>query len=80
MYSLTLSSLPLSLSLSLVVMCLAASSTDTQLAWLHGLQEGGLTILPATNEHDDLVKNASSIFDFTMRDIDSQLVSLDRYR
>lgn len=60
--------------------CLAASSSETQFNWLRALQGAGLTVLPAANEVDDLVKNASSIFDFEVKDIDGQLVSLERYR
>lgn len=59
---------------------LAASSSDIQFNWLRTLQGAGLTVLPAANEVDDLVKNASSIFDFEVKDIDGQLVPLERYR
>ena len=67
-------------SLTLAGICLAASSSETQFNWLRALQGAGLTVLPAANEVDDLVKNASSIFDFEAKDIDGQLVSLERYR
>ena len=60
--------------------CLAASSSEIQFSWLRALQGAGLTVLPAANEIDDLVKNSSSIFDFEVKDIDGQLVQLERYR
>ena len=63
-----------------LALCLAAGSSDTQLAWLQAFQGAGLTVLPAANELDYLVKNATSIFDFEMKDIDGEMVSLERYR
>lgn len=40
----------------------------------------GLEILPATNEVEDQVRNAHSIFEFEAKDIDGNVVSLERYR
>ena len=65
---------------TLAGICLAASSSEIQFSWLQALQGAGLTVLPAANEVDDLVKNASSIFDFEVKNIDGQLVSLESYR
>ena len=65
---------------TLAGICLAASSSEIQFNWLRVLQGAGLTVLPAANEVDDLVKNASSIFDFEVKDSDGQLVPLERYR
>ena len=59
---------------------MAASSSEIQFNWLRALEGAGLTVLPAANEVDELVKNATSIFDFQVKDIDGHLVPLERYR
>ena len=59
---------------------LAAGSSDVQLTWIRALADMGMEVLPATNEVDELVKNAQSIFEFEAKDIDGNPVSLNRYR
>jgi len=61
-------------------LCLGADSSETQFTWLRVLQSMGLEILPATNEVEDQVRNAHSIFEFEAKDIDGNVVSLERYR
>ena len=63
-----------------VGICLAASTSEIQFNWLRALEGAGLNVLPAANEVDELVKNATSIFDFQVKDIDGHLVPLERYR
>lgn len=48
--------------------------------WLTALESTGATILSEQEELEDLVKNATSIFDFEARDIDGNTVNLERYR
>ena len=40
----------------------------------------GLEVMMATNEVEDQVRNARSIFEFEAKDIDGNIVSLERYR
>ena len=65
---------------SSLVLTLGADSSETQLAWLQAFSEKGLEILPSADEADEMVKGARSIFDFEAKDIDGNVVSLDRYR
>jgi len=64
----------------IAVVCLAADSSDTQFTWLMALQRAGLEVLPAINEDDDKIRNATSIFDFDAKTIDGEDISLDKYR
>ena len=72
-------SLPPSSSLR-TVLSLAADSSETQFTWLQVLQSMGLEVMMATNEVEDHVRNARSIFEFEAKDIDGNVVSLERYR
>ena len=72
-------SLPPSSSLR-TVLSLAADSSETQFTWLQVLQSMGLEVMMATNEVEDQVRNARSIFEFEAKDIDGNVVSLERYR
>ena len=59
---------------------LSADSSDVQLTWLRALETTDVQILPAAEEVEDLVKNAKSIYEFEAKDIDGNVVSLERYR
>ena len=72
-------SLPPSSSLR-TVLSLAADSSETQFTWLQVLQSMGLEVMMATNEVEDQVRNARSIFEFEAKDVDGNVVSLERYR
>ena len=62
------------------MVCLAADSSETQLTWLQTLSGMGLQVLQAANELDDMIKNATSIFEFEAKTIDGDQISLDQYR
>ena len=64
----------------MTVMCLSADSSETQFTWLQTLEKAGVEILPAANEEEERIKNATSIFDFEAKTIDGEPVSLDKYR
>ena len=39
-----------------------------------------MTVLPLLEDQEDLVRKATSIFDFEVKDIDGNVVSLEKYR
>ena len=59
---------------------LGADSSDVQLSWLQTLDDLGAEVMPSTNEEEEKIRNASSIFDFEARTIDGEMVSLEKYR
>ena len=61
-------------------MCLAADSDDTRLTWLGSLQDADIEILPELEDTQDLLKSAKSIFEFSAKSIDGEVVDLSRYR
>lgn len=63
-----------------IAICLAADSYETQFTWITSLGSCGVDILPSTDEEDDLVRNATSIFDFEALDIEGKTISLNKYR
>lgn len=63
-----------------LAICLAADSYETQFTWIRSLGSCGVDILPSIDEEDDLVRNATSIFDFEALDIEGKTIALDKYR
>jgi hypothetical protein len=59
---------------------LGADSSDIQLAWLRTLDDLGMEVLPSTNEEEEQIQNATSIFEFQAKTIDGERVSLEKYR
>ena len=59
---------------------LSSDSRDIQSTWLQAFGEVGLEILQSTDERDEKVQNAKSIFEFEANTIDGELVSLEKYR
>ena len=58
---------------------MSADSYDTQLTWLKALEMAGVEILPEADVADDFIKNAKSIFEFEVKDIDNNNVDLRKY-
>jgi hypothetical protein len=65
---------------SLSDLVLGADSSDIQLAWLRTLDDLGMEVLPSTNEEEEQIQNATSIFEFQAKTIDGERVSLEKYR
>ena len=63
-----------------IVHCLAADSSDTQFTWIRALSGCGVEILTSVEEECDMVRNATSICEFSALDIDGRSVSFDMYR
>ena len=64
----------------LPVLSLSADTSDMQFTWVSNLESSGVTLLPVLEDHEELVRNATSIFDFEAKDIDGNVVCLDKYR
>ena len=50
------------------------------MAWLGALDDMGVEVLMSTDEQEEKVRSATSIFEFEAKTIDGELVSLDKYR
>lgn len=59
---------------------LGMDTSEIQLSWLQTLDEMGIEVLPSTNEEEEMVRNATSIFDFSAKTIDGETISLEKYR
>ncbi|PFX30086.1 Glutathione peroxidase [Stylophora pistillata] len=59
---------------------LAFTSDEEQLTWLKAFEKSGAVTGQTEEEVEDRVKNAESIFEFSVKDIDKNEVSLEKYR
>jgi hypothetical protein len=59
---------------------LGADSSDIQLSWLQTLDDLGAEVLPSTDEEEEKIRSAKSIFDFEAKTIDGETMSLEKYR
>ena len=66
--------------LSPLDLCLGTESSEVQLLWLQNLSDMGVEVLPSTDEQEETIRSARSIFEFDARTIDGELVSLEKYR
>ena len=61
-------------------LCIGTDSSETQLSWLQTLNELGVEVLRSTDEEEEKIRSAKSIFEFEAKTIDGELVSLEKYR
>jgi hypothetical protein len=59
---------------------IGTESSEVQVAWLGALDDMGVEVLMSTDEQEEKVRSATSIFEFEAKTIDGELVSLDKYR
>lgn len=71
---------PAHLTPPLPALTLSADTSDMQFTWVSSLESSGVTVLPLLEDQEDLVRKATSIFDFEVKDIDGNVVSLEKYR